>query len=45
MDQIRLPCESGANLFSGSRDISHTNKKVTERQKQNLPQFTACGNE
>jgi len=23
----RLPCEFGANLFSGFRDISHTNKK------------------
>jgi len=32
--------------FSGSWDISHTYKKTTDwqRQKQNLPQFTACGN-
>jgi len=26
-DQTRLPCEFGANPFSGSRDISYTNKK------------------
>jgi len=26
-DQTRLPCELGANPFSGSRDISYTNKK------------------
>ena len=26
--QIRLPCEFGTNLFSGSRDISYTNKQV-----------------
>jgi len=45
-DQIRLPCEFGANLFSGSRDISYTNIKTTDwwRQKQNLPQFTAWSN-
>jgi len=24
--QTRLPCEAGANPFSGSRDISHTTK-------------------
>jgi len=29
-DQIRLPCDFGADLFSGSRDISCTNKKVTK---------------
>ena len=26
-NQTCLPCEFGANSFSGSRDISHTNKK------------------
>jgi len=26
-EQIRLPCEFGANPFSGSRDISYTNNK------------------
>ena len=41
----RLLCEFGANPFSGSHDISYTNQKVTgQRQKQNLTQFTACGN-
>jgi len=25
-DQTRLPCEFGANPFSGSQDISYTNK-------------------
>jgi len=30
------------NLFSHSWDISYTNK--SQHQKQNLPQFTACGN-
>jgi len=40
------PCEFGANPFSGSRDISHTPKTTDwRRQKQNLPQFTACGEE
>jgi len=29
----RLPCEFGANLFSGSRDISYTKKKVTDSAK------------
>ena len=29
-DQTCLPCEFGANPFSGSRDISYTNKKVTD---------------
>jgi len=44
-DQTRLPCEFGANPFSGSQYISYTNKKTTDwwRQKQNLLQFTACG--
>ena len=32
-DQTRPPCEYGANPFSGSRDISYTNKKVTDRAK------------
>jgi len=41
----RLPCEFVANPFSGSRHISYTNKKVTDSaKKQNLTQFTACGN-
>jgi len=36
-DQTRLPCEFVANPFSGSRDISYTNKKVRQLQKkQNL---------
>jgi len=47
-DHTRLPCEFGANRFSGSRDISCTsNKQKTtdwRRQKQNLPQFTAGDN-
>jgi len=45
-DQTRLPCEFGANPFSGSRDISCTDKNHTlmEPKKQNLPQFTACNN-
>jgi len=29
-DQIHLPCEFGANPFSGLGDISYTNKKVTD---------------
>jgi len=32
-DQTRLPCEFGANPFSGYRDISHSNKKVTDSAK------------
>ena len=40
-DQTCLPCEFDANLFSGSRDISYTNKK-TDGAKTNLLQFTAC---
>jgi len=38
-------CEFYANLFSGSRDISYTNKKAqTDKAKnQNPMQFTACG--
>jgi len=44
-DQTRLPREFGANPFSGSRDISCTNKETTDWwRKQHLPQFTACGN-
>ena len=43
--QTRLPCEFGVNPFSGSRDTSYTNKKVTDSaktsQKQNRRQFTA----
>jgi len=40
------PCEFGANLFSGFRDIPYTNKKpqTETAKKQNLPQFTKCGN-
>jgi len=30
-DHTRLPCESGANPFSGSQDISYTNKKLEQR--------------
>jgi len=41
--QTRLPCEVGAIPFSGSRDISYTRNTDWRRQKQNLPQFTACG--
>jgi len=43
MDQTRLPCEFGANLFSSSQDIWVVNKKnkVTDSSKnRNLP---ACG--
>ena len=41
-DQTCLPCEFVANQFTGSRDISHTNKSHRECQKQNLKQFTVC---
>jgi len=46
-DQTRLPCEFGVNPFSGFRDSSYINTKTIDwrRQKQNLPQFTVCGNE
>jgi len=44
-DQTCLPCEFGPNPFSGYVDISYTNKKVTDSaKKQNLTQFTVCGN-
>jgi len=43
MDQTRLPCEFVANPFSGSQDISYTNRKVRQHQKQNFKQFTVCG--
>jgi len=46
-DQTRLPCEFGANPFSGSGDISYTSKKKPQTdgaKKQDLLQFTACGN-
>jgi len=33
MDQTRLPCEFGANPFSGSRYISYTNKTQTDCAK------------
>jgi len=42
-DQTHFPCEFGANPFSGSQDVSYTNKKQSDRAK-NLPEFTACGN-
>ena len=32
-DRTRLPCEFGANPFSGLRDISYTKKKVTDSTK------------
>jgi len=42
-DETRLPCEFGANPFSGSRDTSYTKTySHRQRQKQNLTQFTAC---
>jgi len=39
-DQTCLPCEFGANPYSCSRYFIHK-----RRQKRNLPQFTACGND
>jgi len=33
-DQTRLDCEFGGNPFNGSRDISYTNKKVTDSAKE-----------
>ena len=44
LSEGRLSCEFGANPFRGSRDISYTNKKVTDSTKNNLTQFTACNN-
>jgi len=51
-DQRRLPGEFGANPFSGSRDISYTNKKVTDSAKNRtlhssvralkMPKFGGC---
>ena len=43
-DQTPLLCEFGTNPFSGSRDISCTNKKTTDWwcQKHNHSQLTAC---
>jgi len=32
-NQTHLPCEFGANPFRSSRDISYTNKKVTDSNK------------
>jgi len=43
-DQTGLPCEFSANLFSSSWDISYTKTTDWQHQKQNLPQFTECGN-
>ena len=42
-DQTRLPCEFGSNLLS-SPEMFHTQTKKSQCQKQNLNQFTACGN-
>ena len=43
-DQTRLPCEFGANPFSGSpRYFTHKEKSHRQHQKQNPTQFTACG--
>jgi len=39
-DQTRLPCEFGANLFSGPQDISYTNKKPTDWQDQKTEHST-----
>ena len=47
MAQTSLLCEFGANPFSGSpRHLIHKQKSTTDwrHQKQNLPQFNACGN-
>jgi len=30
MDQSRIPCEFGANPFSGSRDIAYKTKRPTD---------------
>ena len=48
-DQTRIPCEFGTNQFNHSKDIWFTNKKQTKNKshtalKQNLTQFTVCGN-
>jgi len=42
-----LPCEFGANPFSGFQDFSYTNGKNTDwqHQKPNLLQFSAYGND
>jgi len=44
-NQTCLPCEFGANPFSSSEIFCTQTKKITDWQcqKQNLPQFTACG--
>jgi len=34
-NQTRLPCEFGANPFSGSQYISYANKKTTDWRRQN----------
>jgi len=49
-DQTHLPCEFGANPFSGSGDISYTNKKpqtdgVKNRTFRSSLPLTACSNE
>jgi len=36
-DETRLPCEFGANPFSGSRDISCTNKKLQTDDAKTQP--------
>jgi len=47
-DQTRLPCEFGAMRKSVQRFpryFIHQQKIHRQRQKQNLPQFIACGND
>ena len=41
-DQARLPREFGANRFSGSRDISYANKKVSETAPKTEPYAVHC---
>jgi len=37
-----LPCEFGANLFSGSRDISYANKKKSQTSPKTKPYAVHC---
>jgi len=41
-DQTLLRCEFVANPFGGSRDISYTNKKVTDSAKKTEPYAVHC---
>ena len=41
-DQTRLPCEFGANPFSGSRDISYTNKNHRLTAPKTEPSAVHC---